>query len=111
MNFQAAIDFLFDEGDQDWNKGSIESAVILDESSNSPKTSNSSNSPSTTISGFIDETEPDSLADETNEVFSTTSFSCNGTSELPRHIQDVRERVKVCHLFFLGNFVITGFSV
>ena len=23
-----------------------------------------------------------------------TSFSCNGTSELPRHIQDVRERMK-----------------
>ena len=78
------IDFLFTENETSW-KNSPESGVVGD--SSPPKLSSSS--PSTTISGFIDETEP-----PVPEVLATT-FSCNGTSELPRHIQDVRERVKV----------------
>lgn len=90
---ESAIDFLFDENESDWadiaGSSCIESAIVLDE--NSSKNSVSSNSPSTTISGFIDETEPDAV-DDFDPV--TTSFNYNGTSDLPRHIQDVRERVK-----------------
>jgi len=84
---QAAIDFLFDETDNDWTK-SIENAEGSDETSSNSTSSKLTSSPSTTITGFIDETE------ETEEAVPTISFSCNGTSELPRHIQDVRERVK-----------------
>lgn len=67
--------------------------------SNSP---NSSTNSSTTISGFlIDEEivlkESSSQSEDILaplESSSRASFSCNGTSELPLHIQDVRERVK-----------------
>ena len=67
--------------------------------SNSP---NSSTNSSTTISGFlIDEEivlkESSSQSEDISaplESSSRASFSCNGTSELPLHIQDVRERVK-----------------
>ena len=67
--------------------------------SNSP---NSSTNSSTTISGFlIDEEivlkESSNQSEDISpplESSSRASFSCNGTSELPLHIQDVRERVK-----------------
>jgi len=41
---------------------------------------------------YIGPNDDNPIAD--GETKSRTSFSCNGTSELPRHIQDVRERVK-----------------
>ena len=85
--------------------------------SNSP---NSSTNSSTTISGFlIDEEivlkESSNQSEDISaplESSSRASFSCNGTSELPLHIQDVRERVKrelgkifVC----LSHFLVQAF--
>ena len=35
------------------------------------------------------------FVEDEQEKEKTVTFSCNGTSDLPRHIQDVRERVKV----------------
>ena len=85
--------------------------------SNSP---NSSTNSSTTISGFlIDEEivlkESSNQSEDTSaplESSSRASFSCNGTSELPLHIQDVRERVKreLGKFFRLVIFVRRMFS-
>jgi len=85
--------------------------------SNSP---NSSTNSSTTISGFlIDEEivlkESSNQSEDTSaplESSSRASFSCNGTSELPLHIQDVRERVKreLGKFFSLVIFVRRMFS-
>ena len=35
------------------------------------------------------------FVEDEQEMEKSVTFSCNGTSDLPRHIQDVRERVKV----------------
>lgn len=84
-----SIDYLYEKDD-------FLSQSVDDENNGSPGSS-------TAVSGFIiDEqvTKEESQSiyigpnDGETKNSSRTSFSCNGTSELPRHIQDVRERVK-----------------
>ena len=96
-------DFLADQNIQNQCSGTSNS-TLNSPSSNSPNSPNSSTNSSTTISGFlIDEeivlkeikSDSNQSADQPTDCPSSrASFSCNGTSELPLHIQDVRERVK-----------------
>lgn len=94
-----SIDYLFEKGDFLADQNLPNQSPGISVPSNSP---NSSTNSSTTISGFlIDEEivlkESSSQSEDISapiESSSRASFSCNGTSELPLHIQDVRERVK-----------------
>ena len=94
-----SIDYLFEKGDFLADQNHPNQSPGISVPSNSP---NSSTNSSTTISGFlIDEEivlkESSNQSEDISapiESSSRASFSCNGTSELPLHIQDVRERVK-----------------